>query len=159
VCSASLLITVANRPESRDEFAIYRREFLIPSHFIHYVGFCCPLRNGQLVAFDFQRSGRSPGFSSLERARARIIAQYFRLQRAGYEALPGLAPRERCEGALTAREYQVAQAVALGQSNKEVAASLSISVRTVENHMRSIFAKLGVRRRTHLAAKLHDWHG
>jgi DNA-binding NarL/FixJ family response regulator len=56
---------------------------------------------------------------------------------------------------LSARELEVAEAVALGLSNKEVAASLNISVRTVENHMRSIFAKLSVNTRTRLAAKLH----
>ena len=57
---------------------------------------------------------------------------------------------------LSAREIEVAAAVALGMSNKEVAASLKISVRTVENHMRSIFAKLRVSTRTRLAAKLRE---
>jgi DNA-binding NarL/FixJ family response regulator len=57
---------------------------------------------------------------------------------------------------LSAREIEVAEAVALGLSNKEVAASLQISVRTVENHMRSIFSKFGVTTRTRLALKLHE---
>jgi DNA-binding NarL/FixJ family response regulator len=55
---------------------------------------------------------------------------------------------------LSSREIEVAEAVALGLSNKQVAASLGISVRTVENHLRSIFAKLGVATRTRLVADL-----
>jgi DNA-binding NarL/FixJ family response regulator len=49
--------------------------------------------------------------------------------------------------------------VALGLSNKQIAATLDISVRTVENHMRSIFEKLGVTTRTRLAAKFYEATG
>jgi DNA-binding NarL/FixJ family response regulator len=55
---------------------------------------------------------------------------------------------------LSARELEVAETVALGLTNKEVGDALSISVRTVENHMRSIFAKLEINTRTRLAARL-----
>jgi DNA-binding CsgD family transcriptional regulator len=41
-------------------------------------------------------------------------------------------------------ETQVAQLVAQGMSNKEVAAQLWISPRTVAFHLRGVFAKLGV---------------
>jgi DNA-binding CsgD family transcriptional regulator len=46
--------------------------------------------------------------------------------------------------ALTPMETQVAQLVAQGLSNKEVAAQLWISPRTVAFHLRGVFAKLGV---------------
>jgi DNA-binding CsgD family transcriptional regulator len=46
--------------------------------------------------------------------------------------------------ALTPMETQVAQLVAQGMSNKEVAAQLWISPRTVAFHLRGVFAKLGV---------------
>jgi DNA-binding NarL/FixJ family response regulator len=51
---------------------------------------------------------------------------------------------------LSARELQVAQAVAEGRSNKEVADLLSISERTVKAHLGSVFEKLGIRDRLQL---------
>ncbi|MBO9678483.1 MAG: response regulator transcription factor [Acidovorax sp.] len=51
---------------------------------------------------------------------------------------------------LSARETEVARAVAAGQSNKEVAAKLGISERTVKAHLGAIFEKLGVRDRLQL---------
>jgi DNA-binding NarL/FixJ family response regulator len=51
---------------------------------------------------------------------------------------------------LSARELQVAQAVAEGRSNKEVADLLSISERTVKAHLGSVFEKLGLRDRLQL---------
>lgn len=55
---------------------------------------------------------------------------------------------------LTAQERQVARAVAQGGSNREVAAALFLSPRTVEHHLSSAFRKLGVRSRTALAHSL-----
>ena len=55
---------------------------------------------------------------------------------------------------LTTKELRVAQAVAAGLSNREVASLLYISPKTVEFHLSSIFAKLGVSSRHQLAARL-----
>lgn len=49
---------------------------------------------------------------------------------------------------LSAREHDVLTLLARGRSNKEIARSLDLSVRTVETHLRSIFTKLGVTSRT-----------
>lgn len=49
---------------------------------------------------------------------------------------------------LSLREREVLQLAAYGQRNKAIAEKLCISVRTVEGHLRSIFAKLGVSSRT-----------
>jgi len=51
---------------------------------------------------------------------------------------------------LSRRELQVAEAVATGISNKAVAAQLHITVRTVKEHLTSIFAKLGIQDRLQL---------
>ena len=53
--------------------------------------------------------------------------------------------------ALTPMEAQVARLVARGLSNKDVAAELWISPRTVAFHLRGVFAKLGVSSRGALA--------
>jgi DNA-binding NarL/FixJ family response regulator len=52
---------------------------------------------------------------------------------------------------LTPQELQVAQFVAQGYSNKEVAAQLFLSPRTIDAHLRSVFAKLEISSRTQLA--------
>jgi two-component system, NarL family, nitrate/nitrite response regulator NarL len=55
---------------------------------------------------------------------------------------------------LSERERQVAQAVADGKSNKEVAEQLFISERTVKAHLGAAFEKLGVRDRVQLVLYL-----
>ncbi len=56
--------------------------------------------------------------------------------------------------ALSAREAQVARTVLAGRSNKEVAAQLFISERTVKAHLGAVFEKLGVRDRLQLVLRL-----
>ncbi|MDI1462201.1 LuxR C-terminal-related transcriptional regulator [Catellatospora sp. KI3] len=55
---------------------------------------------------------------------------------------------------LTPTELRVAQSVAMGLSNRETAAQLGVSAKTVEFHLANIFRKLAVRNRTELAASL-----
>ena len=55
-------------------------------------------------------------------------------------------------GQLTRRERDVAALVARGQSNGQIAASLIISVRTVETHVQHIMDKLGCSTRAQIAA-------
>jgi DNA-binding CsgD family transcriptional regulator len=77
----------------------------------------------------------------------------------------------RCEGAmamtglpaagptLTPREQQVARMAAEGRSSKEIAAELSVSVRTVDNQLSRAYTKLGISSRSELAAALADHLG
>lgn len=55
---------------------------------------------------------------------------------------------------LTRSERKVVELAAAGASNKEIAASLVVSVHTVEVHLSHAYAKLGVRSRSQLAARL-----
>ncbi|HEX5619978.1 MAG TPA: helix-turn-helix transcriptional regulator, partial [Solirubrobacteraceae bacterium] len=54
-------------------------------------------------------------------------------------------------GALTARAREIAMLVADGRTNREVAEQLVLSAKTIEAHLRNIYAKLGVRSRVELA--------
>jgi DNA-binding CsgD family transcriptional regulator len=54
---------------------------------------------------------------------------------------------------LTARELQVAAAVAEGATNREAAARLFLSEKTIERHLGSVYRKLGLRSRTQLARR------
>jgi DNA-binding NarL/FixJ family response regulator len=56
-------------------------------------------------------------------------------------------------GDLTQTEHTVAEAVAAGRTNREVATELSMGLRTVEAHLSAIYRKLGVRSRSELAAR------
>ena len=64
----------------------------------------------------------------------------------------------RPPGGLTPREAQVTSLVARGLTNKEIAAALTISVRTVESHVDHVLVKLGLGNRTRIAAWAAD-HG
>ncbi len=55
---------------------------------------------------------------------------------------------------LTPSEERVAELVAAGHTNREVADALFISVKTVDSNLSRIYRKLGVRSRTELARKL-----
>jgi two-component system response regulator NreC len=57
---------------------------------------------------------------------------------------PSLQYRRPEFGSLTKREQEVIQLLAEGKSNKQVATTLSISVRTAENHRARLMKKLGV---------------
>lgn len=53
---------------------------------------------------------------------------------------------------LTAREREVADLVADGASNREIAEALLVSPKTIERHLTNVLARLGLRNRTELAA-------
>jgi DNA-binding CsgD family transcriptional regulator len=74
---------------------------------------------------------------------------------------------ELCEGALilgipsgnestrlTDREREVAQLAARGLTSRTIAEDLYVSVRTVDNHLQQVYVKLGIKRRSELAARL-----
>lgn len=59
-------------------------------------------------------------------------------------------------GRLTPRQREVARLIARGYTYRETASSLGISVKTLENHISSIFEKLGVASRHELSALAYE---
>jgi len=57
---------------------------------------------------------------------------------------------------LTAREHEILDRLAVGDSNAAIGRALSISSRTVENHLRAIYRKLGVNSRTAALARVRE---
>jgi DNA-binding CsgD family transcriptional regulator len=69
----------------------------------------------------------------------------------------GLRPRRRepaAQDQLTAQELQIARLVAEGNTNRDIAAILFVSPKTVEFHLTHVYRKLGIRSRTELVRKL-----
>jgi ATP/maltotriose-dependent transcriptional regulator MalT len=88
---------------------------------------------------------------------ARLGAQPFLDLCAEELAACGLAvdrPDGRAEPRLTPQEQAVTRLVCSGRSNRDAAAELVISVKTVGYHLGNVYAKLGVNSRTQLAALL-----
>ena len=85
-------------------------------------------------------------FSSLG-ARPFLLASESELAAAGLRPQPGGDPGL---SGLTAQELRVARLVASGLSNREAAAQLYLSPKTVEYHLAHAFAKLGVHSRHQL---------
>ncbi|MYW35026.1 helix-turn-helix transcriptional regulator, partial [Streptomyces sp. SID2119] len=75
--------------------------------------------------------------------------------RAAGEQGPSVRPAtDGALSALTPQQQRIARCVAEGATNREVALRLSLSPRTVDHHLRNVFAALGIRSRTELARLL-----
>lgn len=96
------------------------------------------VRSGELV--DAVRALHA-GESVLHPSIARKVMDYF-------VSSPGRGGRREPVETLTQRELDILRLVTRGLSNKEIAAELVLSMRTVQGHLRSIFGKLGVGSRT-----------
>lgn len=69
-----------------------------------------------------------------------------------------IAPLIEQAYALSKRERDVSEAVLRGLSTEQIASSLFISPHTVQDHLRTIFDKVGVRSRRELVARLYSDH-
>jgi DNA-binding CsgD family transcriptional regulator len=106
-----------------------------------------------------ERSARNWGAAraalvdALERFDALGAARWSERTAADLARLPGRRPAGKQE--LTTREREIAELVAAGLANKEIAARLFVTVNTVEKTLSRAYAKLGVHSRTALAGRLH----
>jgi DNA-binding NarL/FixJ family response regulator len=102
------------------------------------------------------REARPPLRAALEAFEALGAAPWAESARRELRAAGGRprGPRTPTVEALTPQELQVALAVAEGATNKEAATALLISPKTIEYHLARVYAKLGVRSRAELAARI-----
>ena len=117
------------------------------------------LARTELLYGNLLRRGRKP---LAAREHLRDALQIFQYYEAGYwidvaraelratgEAIEDTAPKTAEE--LTTQQLQIARLAAEGATNKEIAARLIVSPRTVEHHLRNVFVRLGIRSRTELS--------
>lgn len=106
----------------------------------------------QEVATVIEHGGLWAGPELLQRLVASTAAALAKLPvAADSEASVSAVRNAKLWATLSAREAEVAQSVAQGRSNKEVADQLFISERTVKAHLGAAFEKLGIRDRLQLA--------
>jgi DNA-binding CsgD family transcriptional regulator len=89
------------------------------------------------------------GLAGFEAAGAEALAERARVElRASGQTARRREPSTRDD--LTPQELQIARLVAQGMSNREVAAQLFLSPRTIDFHLRNVFRKLGISSRMQL---------
>ena len=59
-----------------------------------------------------------------------------------------IVPRRSRTDGLTAREVEILRRVTSGLTNRQLAEELGVSTRTIDAHLRSVYAKLGVKSRS-----------
>lgn len=119
-----------------------------------------PVRIGRLARFGVD----APGGRLVQRRRDLPRRQHGHIEAGAGHTLAAAASSTTAPeqspathlSALTRSEYRVAQLVAEGCSNRQIADRLVVSPRTVETHMRAIYRKLAVTTRVQLARVVLD---
>ena len=97
-----------------------------------------------LTTLSYNRHARADVIAESGRARDELVAAGGRPRR---DAIRG-------RDSLTPSELRVAELAAAGRTNRQIAQALCITQRTVENHLTSTYAKLGITARPELGAAL-----
>ncbi|EDE4175490.1 LuxR family transcriptional regulator [Salmonella enterica subsp. enterica serovar Kentucky] len=123
----------------------YYHEFMLPNHVCDMIEIF--IRRGHRIIAGISLMRDIP-FSSEERLRAQAV-----------QPLLGLAIHDSLQedndlaSILTAKEREIVGMVCEGASNKLIARQLNISLSTVKTHLRNIFAKTEVIKRTELVSR------
>ncbi len=105
---------------------------------------------------NFRKEAREPLREALElahRCGARPLEERARVELAATGARPRKAVFTGVES-LTPSELRVARMAAEGMTNREIAQSLTVTTKTVETHMRHVFQKLDIAKRSELDSTL-----
>ncbi len=129
-------------------------ELQMPRHQAYALMLMDPREHPQALAEAIALFERAGALACAEYAR-RMARQWAGDGIKGIKTGPRAAARTNRFG-LTQRELQVAQQLAVGLSNQDIAQALSRSPRTVENHVAAVLEKLGAKRRGDVAALLAE---
>ncbi|MEM9135106.1 MAG: helix-turn-helix transcriptional regulator [Actinomycetota bacterium] len=100
---------------------------------------------------DATASGALAAFAELGAAGHRLRIDWRASDRLGAPVILAV-PAPPALAALSPRQREVADALAAGHSNKEIARSLGISVATVKDHVHAVLSRLGLERRGQVTA-------
>jgi ATP/maltotriose-dependent transcriptional regulator MalT len=128
---------LAGAQQSRRSFDRARTELLLGEHLRRARRRAQARDHLQAALAEFERLGAAPW-------EERAIAELRASGRTARKRDPSTVDQ------LTAQELQIARFVATGATNREVAAQLFLSKRTVDYHLRGIFAKLAISSRSEL---------
>jgi DNA-binding CsgD family transcriptional regulator/AraC-like DNA-binding protein len=95
----------------------------------------------QATATEFEFCGATRLRDEVERELRRLGRRFHRRKQPGGTGV----------GTLSARELEIAQLVTARKTNREIAAELFLSEKTIETHLRNVFGKLGVSSRRAVA--------
>ena len=112
------------------------------------------LDRGRLLRRCGQRRSAARDLGMARALFARLRAQPFLLRCDAELCADQQAGPTPAQPPLTARQLAVARAAAVGKTNRQIAADLYISVKTVEFHLSQILARLGLDSRAQIAAAL-----
>ncbi|MFE9740711.1 LuxR C-terminal-related transcriptional regulator [Streptomyces sp. NPDC006477] len=103
------------------------------------------------------RGPLSDALVTFERAAAEGWAEHARSELRATGGTTGGVTDPAALGRLTPQQQRIARLVAGGATNREVADRLTLSPRTVDHHLRSVFARLGIRSRVELPGVIGRW--
>ncbi|MEU2119913.1 LuxR C-terminal-related transcriptional regulator [Streptomyces sp. NPDC016459] len=103
------------------------------------------------------RGPLSDALVTFERAAAEGWAEHARSELRATGGTTGGVTDPAALGRLTPQQQRIARLVAGGATNREVADRLTLSPRTVDHHLRSVFARLGIRSRVELPGVVGRW--
>ncbi|MEO0361330.1 MAG: helix-turn-helix transcriptional regulator [Pseudomonadota bacterium] len=142
------------------ERSVYFNEFLRPAGIGDVLALTAAPRcaTGAVYGFGLHRAVDARPFGEDAARLAAAVAPAFAAAGAAFE-LAAASPTAPSDLGLTRGEAAVAEEVAKGLSNREAAARLGLSVRTVENHLRAVYQKAGVSSRAALIVRLGQVSG
>jgi DNA-binding CsgD family transcriptional regulator len=113
------------------------------------------LQGGRARSSGHPSAAREPlraALAGFERLGAERWAERARTQLRNLGAAVAPSAEEQSLAVLNEQELQIARLVSRGMTNREAAAALFLSPKTIEYHLRAIYRKLEIRSRTQLAA-------
>ena len=152
------LEAVAGRPDAADEAFTHSLQAIDGLH-LPFEQARIELATGRFLRRTGQRRRAADLLAAAERRFRTLGAQPYADRCATELAASGLAAALRVRndrGGLTAQELVVARLAGSGLSNREIAAQLVVSIKTVEYHLHHAFGRLGITSRRQLAARLAE---